>query len=127
MKYVIEVPTIETLETLTATAHRKGQAWILENVCAEMENAANLGEESYTLDLDNCPFKIDDFDVNEVQNTLREMNYFTNHAPRKRTLMVSWSFADKKNLQTLKDNNVCWRFKTRKESQEEMKALGFYC
>ena len=115
MKYVIEIPTIEALETLTATAHRKGQKWMLDSIAAEMENRAVLGFEDYTQEVSGCPYAIDQGDVNEVQNTLREMGYNTSYYPRKAQLVVEWSAKARKDLQTLKDNNCAWRFPTRAE------------
>jgi hypothetical protein len=124
MKYVIEIPTIEALETLTATAHRKGQKWMLDNIAAEMENRAALGFEDYTQEVSGCPYAIDQGDVNEVQNTLREMGYNTSYYPRKAQLVVEWSVKARKDLQTLKDNNCAWRFPTRAERAKREAELN---
>ena len=115
MKYVIEIPTVEALETLTATAHRRGQKWMLDSIAAEMENRAALGFEDYTQEVSGCPYAIDQGDMNEVQNTLREMGYNTSYYPRKAQLVVEWSVKARKDLQTLKDNDCAWRFPTRAE------------
>lgn len=115
MKYVIEIPTVEALETLTAAAHRRGQQWMLDSIAAEMENRAALGFEDYTQEVSGCPYAIDQGDVNEIQNTLREMGYNTSYYPRKAQLVVEWSVKARKDLQTLKDNNCAWRFPTRAE------------
>jgi hypothetical protein len=122
MKYTIEIPTIEALETLTATAHHKAQAWMLEKISAEVENEATIGNEEYTLELGDCPYKADQFDVNEVQNALREMGYMTTYRPRKNELTVEWSEPARYELQNMKDNNVCWTLITReqhKKNEEE--------
>ena len=124
MKYVIEIPTIETLETLTATAHRKGQKWMLDSIAAEMENRAALGFEDYTQEVSGCPYAIDQGDVNEVQNTLREMGYNTSYYPRKNQLVVEWSAKARRDLQTLKDNNCAWRFPTRAERAKREAELN---
>ena len=124
MKYVIEIPTIETLETLTATAHRKGQKWMLDNIAAEMENRAVIGFEDYTQELNGCLYAIDQGDVNEVQNTLREMGYNTSYYPRKNQLVVEWSTKARRDLQTLKDNNCAWRFPTRAERAKREAELN---
>ena len=123
MKYTIEIPTIEALETLTVTAHRKGQHWILNNISSEMENRATLGFENYTQNLEKCPYVIDQCDVNEIQNTLREMGFQTYHYPRKEQLVVDWSIKARKELQANKDNNCAWRFPTREESMQRQKEL----
>lgn len=115
MKYVIEIPTVEALETLAAAAHRRGQQWMLDSIAAEMENRAALGFEDYTQEVSGCPYAIDQGDVNEIQNTLREMGYNTSYYPRKAQLVVEWSVKARKDLQTLKDNNCAWRFPTRAE------------
>ena len=122
MKYEIEIPTIEALETLTAIAHRKAQAWMLEKVSCEVENLAAVGEETYILEPSDCPYKVDQFDINEVQNTLREMGYMTTHHPRKGELIVEWSESARYNLNKMKESGVCWTFITRaqhKKNEEE--------
>ena len=124
MKYTIEIPTIETLETLTATAHRKGQKWMLDNIAAEMENRATAGFNNYTQDLSECSFVLDQSDVNEVQNTLREMGYLTTYYPRKAELVVDWSAKGRRELQLLKDNNCAWRFPTRADFDKQMAELN---
>ena len=126
MKYVIEIPTIEALETLTATAHRKGQKWMLDGISAEMENRATIGFEDYTQELSDCPYVIDQGDVNEVQNTLREMGYQTSYYPRKNQLVVDWSAKARHELQTLKNNGGEWRLLTRADlskRQSEIDAI----
>jgi hypothetical protein len=124
MKYVIEIPTVEALETLTAAAHRRGQKWMLDSIAAKMENRAALGFEDYTQEVSGCPYAIDQGDVNEVQNTLREMGYNTSYYPRKAQLVVEWSVKARKDLQTLKDNNCAWRFPTRAERAKREAELN---
>lgn len=124
MKYTIEIPTVDTLETLVATAHRKGQKWLLENIAAEMENQANLGFYSYTQELSKCPYTLDQGDVNEVQNTLREMGYLTTHYPRRGELIVDWSPKARKDLQALKDNHCAWRFPTKADMEKRAAELN---
>lgn len=124
MKYVIEIPTVEALETLTAAAHRRGQKWMLDSIAAEMENRAALGFEDYTQEVSGCPYAINQGDVNEVQNTLREMGYNTSYYPRKAQLVVEWSIEARKDLQTLKDNNCAWRFPTRAERAKREAELN---
>ena len=115
MKYIIEIPTIEALNTLTATAHRKAEKWILDSISAEMENRASIGFEDYTQDLGDCPYVIDQGDVNEAQNTLREMGYQTYYRPRNNQLVVDWSAKGRREIQTLKDNHCAWRLPTRQD------------
>ena len=124
MKYVIEIPTVEALETLTAAAHRRGQKWMLDSISAEMENRAALGFEDCTQEVSGCPYAIDQGDVNEIQNTLREMGYNTSYYPRKAQLVVEWSIEARKDLQTLKDNNCAWRFPTRAERAKREAELN---
>ena len=124
MKYVIEIPTVEALETLTAAAHLRGQKWMLDSIAAEMKNRAALGFEDYTQEVSGCPYAIDQGDVNEVQNTLREMGYNTSYYPRKTQLVVEWSVKARKDLQTLKDNNCAWRFPTRAERAKREAELN---
>ena len=124
MTYVIEIPTVEALETLTAAAHRQGQKWMLDSIAAEMENRAALGFADYTQELSGCPYAIDQGDVNEVQNTLREMGYNTSYYPRKAQLVIEWSFKARKDLQTLKDNNCAWRFPTRADRAKREAELN---
>lgn len=126
MKYVIEIPTVEALETLTTAAHRQGQKWMLDSIAAEMENRAAIGFTDYTQELSGCPYAINQNDVNEVQNTLREMGYNTSYYPRKGQLIVDWSFKARKDLQDLKDNNFAWRFPTladRAKREAELNAI----
>lgn len=123
MKYTIEIPTLETLDTLTATAHRKAQAWMLEIISNKMEHCASYGEESYTLGLEVCPYNVNQADVNEVQNTLREMGYMTTHYPRRQELFVDWSMKGRKELAELKKNNACWKFPTKKEMEQRRAEL----
>lgn len=122
MKYVIEIPTIEALASLTATAHRKAQAWMLDKVSCEVETLAAIGEEDFTLEIGDCPYKVDQFDVAEVANTLREMGYMTTYHPRKSKMLVEWSESACYALQKMKNDGTAWRFVTRAEwqkSQEE--------
>lgn len=124
MKYIIEIPTVDALETLVATAHRKGQKWLLENIAAEMENRANLGYQSHTQELDQCPYTLDQGDVNEVQNTLREMGYLTTLYPRRGELVVDWSPKARKELQALKDSHCAWRFPSKAEVEKQVAELN---
>ena len=124
MKYVIEIPTVEALETLTVAAHRRGQKLMLDSIAAGMENRAALGFEDYTQEVSGGPYAIDQGDVNEVQNTLREMGYNTSYYPRKAQLVVEWSVKSRKDLQTLKDNNCAWRFPTRAERAKREAELN---
>lgn len=123
MKYTIEIPTIETLDTLTATAHRKGQKWMLDNIAAEMENRASVGFESYTLIISACPYVTDYFDANEVQNILREMGYQTTFHSRKWELVIEWSTRARHELQALKDNGCAWRLPTRDDCAERQAEI----
>ena len=123
MKYTIEIPTINSLETLTATAQLEAQKWMLDEVSAKMKETAKKGEREYNLDLSECECKLDHGTINEVQNTLREMGYMTTYYPRKEVLNVDWSPRAQSELQLLKDNKVNWRFPTRKEIAEARKRV----
>lgn len=118
MKYVIEIPTVEALETLTAVAHRKAEEWVLTQATQGMEAKAKIGDTSFTVELSDCPYRIDRADLNEVQNTLREMGYNTSYYPRREELVVDWSTKGRRELQALKDNNGAWRLPSRKELAE---------
>lgn len=123
MKYTIEIPTIEALETLTAVAHRKAQAWMLDKVSNEVESEAEIGGEEYTLELSDCPYKADTFDVNEVQNTLRKMGFMTTYYPRKAELLVEWNPRAQMELQRMKNSDTRWLFTTRAEHKEHEQQM----
>ena len=118
MKYTIEIPTIETLETLNALASHKVEAWLLEEVTKEMTTRAEYGYTDLTLDLEHCPYVLSTEAMYGAQNTLREMGYMTTYRPRCKEFIVEWSITARSNLQQLKDNNVAWKFPTREEIEE---------
>lgn len=109
MKYTIEIPTIESIETLTATAHKEAQKWLLEKISSAMIEKAKLGHTDLEFDLSDCPYAYNQLDLNKTENTLREIGYMTDPHPRKQILIVDWSARGKAQIQILKDSGVNWK------------------
>lgn len=126
MKYTIEIPTVESIEVIVKTAHLKAQKWILDTVAEKIKEQAHKGENEYDLDLSKCEYKLDLAATNEAQNALREMGYMTTYYPRKEILNVDWSPKGQRELKSLQDNNVSWKFATREQisqRQAEIEAI----